>query len=365
MFLWRADRYSSFVALGNLDSSAKLFESVGNGALFFVILFDMRTVVAVLRGGPSSEYEVSLKTGASVLAALDKEKYEARDIFIDRNGAWHVHGMEASPERVLQGSDIAFNAMHGHFGEDGKVQRLLETFAVPYTGSNAASSALAFNKQHTKQAVKKLGIKTPRALVVPPPEDGDYEALAFKIFRSFPHPSIVKPVIGGSSVGTTIVNDFHTLAWALEQAHGLASQALVEEFIKGKEATVGVVDSYRGERTYALMPVEIVPPSSQPFFNYHAKYSGESIERVPGNFSQAQKEELAYLARRVHEDLGLAHYSRSDFIVGKRGIYFLEVNTLPGLTPESLLPKALNAVGSTLSHFVDHVINLARGRKHV
>ncbi len=323
----------------------------------------MRTVVAVLRGGPSSEYEVSLKTGTSVLEALNKEKYEPRDIFIDRAGNWHLHGMSMSPERALRGSDVAFNAMHGGYGEDGEVQRLLDTFSLAYTGSNAAASALAFNKQHTKQAVKKIGIKTPRALVVSPPEDGDMEKLAFNIFRTFPHPAVVKPVIGGSSVATTIVNDFHTLQWGLEQALEVAPKALIEEYIKGREATVGVIDNFRGEKTYALMPVEIIPPASQPFFDYHAKYSGESIERVPGNFTHREKEELMYMARRAHEALDLSHYSRSDFIVSKRGIYFLEVNTLPGLTPQSLLPKALNAIGSKLSEFLDHVITLARGRK--
>lgn len=322
----------------------------------------MRTVVAVLRGGPSSEYEVSLRSGASVLNALDKEKYDPRDIFIDRNGTWHMHGLEMLPERALRGVDVAFNAMHGHYGEDGEAQRLLEALAIPYTGSSAAASALAFNKQHTKQAIKKLGIKTPKALAVPPPQDGDFEKLAFTIFRGFPHPAIVKPVIGGSSVGTTIVDNFHTLAWALKRAHEVAPKALIEEFIRGKEATVGVIDHFRGETTYALMPVEIVPPASRPFFDYHAKYSGESIERVPGHFSHEEKGELAQMAKKVHEGLGLSHYSRSDFIVGKRGIFFLEVNTLPGLTEESLLPKALHAVGSRLSEFLDHVINLARKR---
>ncbi|MBC7836152.1 hypothetical protein H7X87_00020, partial [Acetobacteraceae bacterium] len=193
----------------------------------------MRTVVAVLRGGPSSEYEVSLKSGASVLDALNREKYEPRDIFIDRRGQWHVHGMEATPEKALRGSDVAFNAMHGHFGEDGQAQRMLDAFAVPYTGSNAQASALAFNKQHTKQEIKKIGIKTPRALVVEPPHDGDFEKLAFHIFRSFPHPAVVKPVTGGSSVGTTVVDSFHKLAGGLQLALTLAPKALVEEFITG------------------------------------------------------------------------------------------------------------------------------------
>src|SRR3989344_4484284 len=260
----------------------------------------MRTVVGVLRGGPSSEYEVSLKTGASVLEALDREKYEPRDIFISRSGEWHAHGVAMEPEKALKGIDVAFVAMHGEFGEDGRLQRQLDALGVPYTGSDAFASSLAFYKVHTKNAGRQLGGKI---------------------------------------------------------AHGPGPGA------RGGGAAGGVVDDFGGERAYALMPVEITPPPHQPFFNYEAKYSGETTERCPGNFSDTEKGELERIAKVVHEGLSLAHYSRSDFIVSKRGIYFLEVNTLPGLTQESLLPKALRAVGSSLAHFLDHVISLARTRR--
>lgn len=324
----------------------------------------MRTVIGVLRGGPSSEYEVSLRSGASVLTHLDKEKYEPRDIFVDRGGAWHVQGVAHPPERALRGIDVAFNAMHGEFGEDGEVQKILDTLAIPYTGSNAHASGLAFNKARTKQEVKKFGVRTPRALLIDKSDaEGDMEGLALTIFRSFPHPVIVKPVTGGSSIGVTIVNDFHTLAWALEAAFKVSLQALVEEYIKGREATVGVIDNFRDEKAYALMPIEIIPPKENKFFDYDAKYSGKSIERVPGNFTHDEKANLMEIAKKVHEGLGLAHYSRSDFILSRRGIYFLEVNTLPGLTEGSLLPKAIQAVGSKLSDFLDHIIHLARDKR--
>ncbi len=321
----------------------------------------MREVVGVLRGGPSSEYEVSLRSGATVLEALDREKYDPRDIFIDRLGVWHTAGIPGTPERVLRGVDVVFNALHGEYGEDGKVQRTLDALAIPYTGSGAAQSAVAFNKQRTKEALKTFGIKMPHSILVRP--EGDSEALALKIFRSFPHPAIVKPGSGGSSVGITIADNFHALQRGLEYAARVSPQVLVEEFIKGREATVGVIDSFRNEHTYALMPVEIIPASHRPFFDYEAKYGGETTERVPAHFTSHEKQELTNLARQVHEGLELSHYSRSDFMVSKRGIYFLEVNTLPGLTKESLLPKALHAVGAKLSDFFDHVISLARGRR--
>ena len=143
----------------------------------------------------------------------------------------------------------------------------------------------------------------------------------------------------------------------------MAPKVLVEEYIKGREATVGVIDDFRGEKTYALMPVEIIPPPEHSFFNYEAKYGGKSIERVPGNFTQEEKNELTNTARAVHEGLGLSHYSRSDFILSPRGLYFLEVNTLPGLTDESLLPKAVAAIGSRLPDFLEHVLDLAQRGK--
>ena len=322
----------------------------------------MRTVVAVLRGGPSNEYDVSLKTGANVLTALDKDKYEVRDIFISRNGEWHLHGVAMHPERALRGSDVAFNAMHGDFGEDGSVQRILDSLAVPYTGSGAHASSVAFNKHRTREAVAALGIKIPHGVVVDADKITDLHATALNLFRSLPHPAIVKPVADGSSLGTGVAENFHALLWALEQALKHSSKVLVEEFIKGREATVGVLDNFRNERSYTLMPVEIIPPSSSNFFDYEAKYSGQTIERVPGHFSDQEKAILSNAARAVHEGLGLAHYSRSDFIVSPRGIYFLEVNTLPGLTSESLLPKALAAGGTSLPQFLDHVLDLARKR---
>ena len=321
----------------------------------------MRTVVAVLRGGPSSEYEVSLKTGASVLESLDRERYEPRDIFISRKGEWHSHGVPMLPERALRGADVAFNAMHGEFGEDGGVQRLLEVLKVPYTGSNTIASALAFNKHATRTAVEKFGIKVPRGIVVP--KTGEIEKTALKIFRSFPHPAIVKPIIGGSSVGMTVADNYNALAWGLEQAFKVGPKALVEEFIRGKEGTVGVVERFRNEEHYSLLPVEITPPATCNFFDYEAKYSGASREECPGTFSSEEKHLLGNIARKIHRELGLSHYSRSDFIVAKRGIYFLEVNTLPGLTNESLLPKALHAVGAKLSEFVGHIVELARGTR--
>ncbi len=325
----------------------------------------MRTVVGVLRGGPSNEYEVSLKSGANILTALNTDKYEPRDVFIDRAGNWHVHGAPQSPERALSGVDVAVNVVHGQYGEDGTLQRILDALNVPYTGADALASAIAFNKHKTKKLVESLGLQVAHGAVVDSGKITDLHKTALNIFRSMPHPLIIKPVVGGSSVGMTKVDNFDALEFALNRAFAVSPQALVEEFITGKEATVGVIDDFRNEKTYALMPIEIVPPPKSAFFDYDAKYSGQSIERVPGHFSAGEKQQLTDAAKAVHEGLGLRHYSRSDFIVAPRGIYFLEVNPAAGIgfTEESLFPKALQAVGARQMDFLDHVIQLAKNPK--
>ncbi len=326
----------------------------------------MKTTVAVLRGGPSSEYEVSLRTGAAVLRELDPERFHSRDIFIDREGQWHLHGAPVLPERALRGADAVFNVVHGEYGEDGRLHNILDALNVPYTGPGRFETAQAFNKHRSREAVSRLGIQVARGVLVAPPANGDMEEAAHALFRSFSMPAVVKPVIGGSSVGITLANDFHSLAEGLSRAFEIAPKALVEEYVRGREATVGVIDHFRGEKSYALLPVEIIPPASRPFFDYDAKYSGETQEICPGNFSAAEKDALMSAAKAVHENLGMRDYSRSDFIVNKRGIYFLEVNSAPavGLTEGSLLPKAIAAVGSRLSEFLEHIIELARGRAY-
>ena len=319
----------------------------------------MKTVVGVLRGGPSNEYEISLQSGANVLTALDRERYMPRDIFIDRAGNWHLHGVAVPPEKALRGVDVAFNVLHGEYGESGEVQKILESTRVPYTGSDALSSILAFNKHTTKELAKKVGLKVAHSVVV---EAGaDVEALSLKLFRSFPHPAIVKPALGGSSVGMTVADNYHALHDGLHRALAVSPKVLVEEFIKGREATVGVIENFRDQKLYALMPVEIIPPPKHAFFNYEAKYGGGTTERCPGNFTDEEKRQLEDLAKRIHEAVGAKHYSRSDFIVSRRGIYFLEINSAAavGLTNGSLLPKAIEAVGSSMPLFVDHIIGLA------
>jgi len=314
--------------------------------------------VGVLRGGPSNEYEISLKTGSAVLKNLSEEKYQTSDIVISSEGIWYKNGIPITPHHVISHLDVIFNALHGSYGEDGKVQHILEMHRIPFTGSGSFSSAIGMNKVFTKEVFKREGIKTPESRTVKKSDKIGNNDLVL-LFRTFSPPFVVKPVSSGSSQGISLVNNFSSFELALHRAFEFSDDILMEEYIKGIESSVGVIDGYRDHEIYVLPPVEI-RLKEKSFFDYDAKYNGLSEEIVPGNFSQEQKVELGDLARKVHKALGLCHYSRTDFIVTpRRGIFVLETNTLPGLTPESLFPKALNAVGSSLSHFIDHCIGLA------
>lgn len=320
--------------------------------------------VAVLRGGPSSEYDVSLKTGAGVLQNLG-ENYEAIDILIDKKGVWHIHGVPFDPKHLHKRADVAFIAMHGEYGEDGTVQRLLEHHGVPFTGSAALASAIGMNKVLAKKHFVNAGIKTPVHRVVSKDEYVPKQT-AIELYQTFPQPSVLKPVSGGSSVATSIAGTVDEIEEALRKCFEVTDKVLVEECIKGKEATCGVIEGFRNEDLYALLPIEIVP-KSQTFFDYEAKYSSDNgaLEICPGNFTSAESAEIQRLAKLAHQSINAKHYSRTDFIIHpKRGIYCLEINTLPGLTPQSLIPKAIAAVGSSYPELLDHLITLAlKGKK--
>lgn len=315
------------------------------------------TTVAVLRGGPSSEYEVSMKTGAGVLNVLKDDPVELRDIVITKRGAWMVNGFERTPEQALADVDVAFVAMHGEFGEDGQVQRILERYGVPYTGSRPYPSSVAMNKQLTKQQLKELGIKFPQHMRVS--RGSDTATVASVIGDLFGPEYFIKPVSGGSSVHTYSATK-QNLAEKVHEALEYHDSVLVEKRIRGKEATVGVLEQYRDQKHYVMPVIEIVPPAHRDFFDAEAKYDGSTEEIVPGRFSNEHRDELQKIAKDVHQALELRHYSRSDFMIGDDGIYFLEVNTLPGLTSESLFPKAIESVGGSYKELVIHLIDLAR-----
>jgi D-alanine-D-alanine ligase len=312
--------------------------------------------VGVLRGGRGTEYEVSLATGEAILAALPTDRYKAYDVLITRDGRWHLGGLPTTPERVARVIAVAVNALHGEFGEDGKVQNLLESLGLPYTGSGTFAAAISFNKPLANELFRRAGLRVAPGVALRAVEA---PGAAGQVFRQIGPPWIIKPAAGGSSIGIRFARTLPELAQVLEAVGPEEGDILVERYVGGREATCGVVEDWRGQEHYALPAIEIRRPSGRHWWTYEDKYSGATEEVCPGCFNAAEKRQLAELAVRAHQALGLRHYSRSDFIVTPRGIYLLEINSLPGLTRESLLPKSLAAVGASLPEFLDHLIQLA------
>lgn len=314
--------------------------------------------VGVLRGGPSPEYEVSLKTGSTVLANLPEE-FEPLDIFISKEGVWHTSGLEKNPYDILKTVDVVFNAMHGSYGEDGTVQKYLENFGIPYTGSDSVASAIGMNKMLSKNIFKKYGLKTPYHIIIEKTANQGIDGQMIKqVEESLPFPIIIKPISSGSSLGISFVSSPKELKNALEKSFDHSPKLMIEEYIGGKEATCGVIEGFRGKNIYTLLPAELNQNKKEIFYDYDSKYKNlESRCKIPGNFSAAENGLIQDMASLVHDILNLRHYSRSDFILHpKRGLFVLEVNTLPEITHRSSFVKSLEAIGGNIREFLSHII---------
>jgi len=315
--------------------------------------------VAVLRGGPSEEYSVSMQSGNAVLSALKQLNYPYKDIVITKKGEWLEEGFARSPETALDAIDVVFIALHGSYGEDGQVQKILQRKGIPFTGSRALPSAIAFNKELTKNTMRPHGLNMPRHRRFSRIELDRLEEEMPNIFKEVGSELFVKPLANGSSLGARHIPNKETLELALRELLETYEEVLIEEFIRGREATVGVMNNFRNEQTYVLPVIEIIPPAGQPLFSHEHKYNGQTQEIVPGRFSYHEKAKLSEAAALVHKVIDCDHYTRSDFIVRDGEVYFLEVNTLPGLTSESLFPKAAAAVGLEFHQLVQHLVDTA------
>lgn len=300
-----------------------------------------------------------MKTGANVLKSLAKQNCTFDDIVITKGGDWLQNGMVRKPEKILDATDVVFLALHGGYGEDGEVQKLIQRYNIPFTGSRSLPSAVAFNKHLTKETLKAHDIKMPKHRLVTQDDIDSIASIVDEIIGDFGPEYIVKPLASGSSVGINLVRTQNLLQDKLQEALANHEQVLVEEFIRGREATCAALENFRDESVYVFPAIEIIPPVNSDFFTTEAKYSGETREICPGNFSYSEREQLASITAKVHQLLGLSQYSRSDFMIRDGEIYFLEVNTLPGLTEESLFPKAAKAVGLEFDQLVRILVETA------
>ena len=312
--------------------------------------------VKVLMGGPSSEHEVSLKSGQKVVENLHPDFYDAEPIFISKKGVW-----EREPEVLRDEADVAFIAMHGNYGEDGTVQSILESAGIPYTGSSALTSALAMNKYLAGELFRRKGLAVPLTFHVTKKEwTHDRDAVVGRLKHYLSFPIVVKPNNQGSSVGVSIVKNWDGFLEAMRKAFTHSREALVQACIQGKEVTCGVLDQGWKGSEYPLLPTEIVPRTSH-FFDYDAKYqSGGSDEITPARISDHLLKEVQRTALAAHTSVGAKGATRTDMIIDPHGtIYVLEINTIPGMTEASLLPKAAVASGIPFSELLHRIIQAA------
>lgn len=342
--------------------------------------------VAVLGGGFSNERDISLRTSKQVALALPASRYDVSFIEITPERRWvlrdvrqidHLIGRGAGGKkksaRVNGGRelmlragapelpDVVFIALHGKYGEDGRVQAVLDLLGIPYTGSGVLASALGMDKLRCLELARAAGVRTPGCVALTQVPQG--KVLDTDVRRRFGYPCVVKPNQSGSSVGVTIVRRPSDLLPAVRRAFREDSTVLVEEFVDGRELTCGVLgnSSVDPSSLVALPPVEIVVHDQQ-FFDYQAKYFSPSVEEIcPAAVSRAATTAIQSAAKRVHALVGCDGLTRSDFILSRKNnqLYFLEVNTIPGQTEASLCPKEAAAVGIPFAKFIELQITLA------
>jgi len=300
--------------------------------------------IGVIAGGISSEREVSLSTGKGIHEALLSLGYRAE--FIDFTGDIKV---------MLDKMDSAFLALHGKYGEDGTMQGLLELLKIPYTGSGVLASAIAMDKIYSKKIFEFENIPTPAYLVPDLSNEAQIEKMGPKIDSSIGYPLIVKPGRGGSSIGVTIVQSPEGLNRAIKDASLQDGKVLIEKFIPGKQLTVSII----GMQPQALPIIEIRPKSG--FYDYQAKYSPGFTEYIlPAPIKKDLAEQVCSFAVKCHNALDCSAISRVDFIHGNDGsINILEVNTIPGMTPTSLVPKAAAICGISYEMLTEIILNCA------
>lgn len=305
--------------------------------------------IGVLMGGPSAEREVSLRSGKAVLEALLSKGHNAKPVELDTVTKEELKSLDI---------DVAFIALHGSFGEDGQLQSMLEELEIPYTGSRVEASRLAMDKVASRRKFQEDRLSVPKYEVLKNGASSDFPPEADplhiqKAAEKFGMPVVVKPSAQGSSVGLTIVDRIVDLRSALDKAFEFGEEIIIEEYIEGKEIAVGIMEDR------PLPVIQIVP--KRRFYDYVAKYtSGMTEYLVPAPISKAEHEAAQEAGLKAHKCLGCRSFSRVDMILDKEDVpVVLEVNTIPGLTQLSLLPKAAKVDGIEFPELCEKMLESA------
>lgn len=311
--------------------------------------------IGVLRGGPGDEYHLSLASGARIMEALRKEGYDAVDLFIDHEGVLHIKGVPVTPDQIPLHTDLVWNALYGASGEDGTIQRILDDIGMPYVGSGVMASAMTANKESAKERARELGLKTPQSILVMPEGTESVSEITQNIYKRMAPPWVLKPLVGGASVNTYFAFTPLDLAHFVEESVSHGDAFIVEQYIDGREAAVGVIDGFRGQDQYVLPVVEI--KSARRGILTHEARQSEDHAVVGGGFRSDERETLSRLAKEIHNHLGASDFSQSEFIVDGHGkIWYLETDTVPHMQAHHPFVQALHSVGSTLQEFVSSIV---------
>ena len=323
----------------------------------------MKKNIAIITGGNSGEYEISLKSAQNIVNSLDKNLYHAFLIHL-RGDEWTYTHTDSTVYNIDKNDftltmndkkiffDCVFIAIHGDPGENGKLQGYFDMLKIPYTGCDAAVSALTFNKNSCNRVAASYGIKTAASVCLFKNEPIDETA----ILEAVGLPCFVKPCNSGSSVGMSKVNQKEELLTALQKAFACDNQVLIEKFIDGREITCGVMR--RDNRVQALAVTEII--SKRKYFDFEAKYNPNLADEITPAQIPPQVEKLCKeTAEKIYKILNCKGITRSDFIYNETGLYFLEINTIPGQTNESIIPKQVRYLGLDFTQLCTQIIEEA------
>ncbi|MEE3020097.1 MAG: D-alanine--D-alanine ligase [Bacteroidota bacterium] len=314
----------------------------------------MRPRVAVIMGGYTSEHNISMKSGAVVMAHIDRDAYEVYAVHIDKdvwlveiNGNWKpIDISDFSCDDIK--FDVIFNAVHGRPGENGEIQKYFDSLGIPYTGCSAQLSSLTYNKYKTLEFLEPHGIAMAKRIVLIAKDTINPD----EIVSTLGLPCFVKANQAGSSFGVSKVYKKEDLSKAIEFALKEDNTIIIESFLEGIEVSIGVITYQDSVRV--LAPTEIVTENG--FFDFSAKYEGKSVEITPARLTDAQHDALQRAAKKVYTTLGMKGLSRSDFIFVGDTPHFLEINSVPGLTEESLLPQQAIHVGISLKELFNNAL---------
>jgi len=306
--------------------------------------------VAVVMGGPSEEREISFMTGNAIVQALQEKGYDV--VPIDLEPGYLVRQLEAC------GAKVVFNAVHGLYGEDGRMQSVLEMIGMPYTGSGVLSSALSMDKVYSKRMFQSQGVPTPKCLFA---SSNDKNDIVQETMATFSFPVVVKPASQGSSLGVEIVKDKEELEAAVKEAFSYGKEILVEEFIKGKEIAAGVMETVDG---VLAMPLVLIEPRSGSY-DFKSKYTkGATIYTVPAPLDAEITKKIQDIALAAYKALGCNGVARADILLTVSGeVFVLEMNSVPGMTGTSLIPKAAAAMGISFPDFCEKILLTATAKK--